>query len=233
MPQPKGVSWEACRGGATLSAAVSRQPSAPEPELSPLLAADCRLSAVGNLHAPDIRRATRRMSGVVDQGLALLLPRAATAAVSQIQWSDGGINNKVGVLKHRAYGFHSAAALIALVYLRCAHRPSSRQPALVMLSRREPTIGAGEDEFMAELAAGHELVAERRADQLALPHEAATRAPATATRPGAMFPICHPGAAYSLRACHGAPKGVRISTYGRRRRRPCPMMGTWDRVRVR
>ena len=34
-----------------------------------------------------------------------------------------GINNKIGVLKHRAYGFHSAAALIALVYLCCARVP--------------------------------------------------------------------------------------------------------------
>ena len=26
---------------------------------------------------------------------------------------------KIGVLKHRAYGFHSAAALIAMIYLTC------------------------------------------------------------------------------------------------------------------
>ena len=30
-----------------------------------------------------------------------------------------GLNNKIGVLKHRAYGFHSAAALIAMFYLTC------------------------------------------------------------------------------------------------------------------
>lgn len=30
-----------------------------------------------------------------------------------------GINNKIGMLKHRAYGFHSAAALIAMIYLCC------------------------------------------------------------------------------------------------------------------
>ena len=29
-----------------------------------------------------------------------------------------GLNNKIGVLKHRAYGFHSAA-LIAMIYLTC------------------------------------------------------------------------------------------------------------------
>lgn len=30
-----------------------------------------------------------------------------------------GINNKIGMLKHRAFGFHSAAALIAMIYLCC------------------------------------------------------------------------------------------------------------------
>ncbi len=30
-----------------------------------------------------------------------------------------GLNNKIGVIKHRAYGFHSAAALMAMVFLCC------------------------------------------------------------------------------------------------------------------
>jgi transposase len=30
-----------------------------------------------------------------------------------------GLNNKIGMLKHRAYGFHSAAALIAMIFLCC------------------------------------------------------------------------------------------------------------------
>jgi transposase len=34
-----------------------------------------------------------------------------------------GLNNKIGVLKHRAYAFHSAAALIAMVYLCCSQLP--------------------------------------------------------------------------------------------------------------
>ena len=34
-----------------------------------------------------------------------------------------GLNNKIGVLKHRAYGFHSAAALIAMIYLCCSQLP--------------------------------------------------------------------------------------------------------------
>ena len=32
-----------------------------------------------------------------------------------------GLNNKIGVIKHRAYGYHSAAALIAMIYLCCSH----------------------------------------------------------------------------------------------------------------
>lgn len=34
-----------------------------------------------------------------------------------------GLNNKIGVIKHRAYGFHSAAALIAMVFLCCTKLP--------------------------------------------------------------------------------------------------------------
>ena len=32
-----------------------------------------------------------------------------------------GLNNKIGVLKRRAYGFHSAAALIAMIFLCCTN----------------------------------------------------------------------------------------------------------------
>lgn len=34
-----------------------------------------------------------------------------------------GLNNKIAVLKHRAYGFHSAAALIAMIFLCCTKLP--------------------------------------------------------------------------------------------------------------
>jgi transposase len=47
---------------------------------------------------------------------------AGVLAAIRLGLSNGrleGINNKIGVLKHRAYGFHSAAALIAMVYLCC------------------------------------------------------------------------------------------------------------------
>jgi transposase len=34
-----------------------------------------------------------------------------------------GINNKIGVIKRRAFGFHSAAALISMIFLCCANLP--------------------------------------------------------------------------------------------------------------
>ena len=34
-----------------------------------------------------------------------------------------GLNNKIGVIKHRAYGFHSFAALAAMVFLFTSNYP--------------------------------------------------------------------------------------------------------------
>ena len=48
--------------------------------------------------------------------------RPGVLAAIRLHLSNGlleGINNKIGLLKRRAYGFHSAAALIAMVYLCC------------------------------------------------------------------------------------------------------------------
>jgi transposase len=48
--------------------------------------------------------------------------RDGVLAAIRLGLSNGrleGINNKIGILKHRAYGFHSAAALIAMIYLCC------------------------------------------------------------------------------------------------------------------
>jgi transposase len=48
--------------------------------------------------------------------------REGILAAIRLGLSNGrleGLNNKIGVIKHRAYGFHSAAALIAMIYL-CA-----------------------------------------------------------------------------------------------------------------
>jgi len=50
--------------------------------------------------------------------------RDGVLAAVRLGLSNGrleGLNNKIGVIKHRAYGFHSAAALIAMVYLCCSH----------------------------------------------------------------------------------------------------------------
>jgi transposase len=52
--------------------------------------------------------------------------RDGILAAIQLRISNGrleGLNNKIGVLKHRAYGFHSAAALIAMVFLCCTKLP--------------------------------------------------------------------------------------------------------------
>lgn len=52
--------------------------------------------------------------------------REGVLAAIRLGLSNGrleGINNKVGVIKRRAYGFHSAAALIAMIYLCCTHLP--------------------------------------------------------------------------------------------------------------
>jgi transposase len=48
--------------------------------------------------------------------------RAGILAAIDLGLSNGrmeGLNNKIGVLKHRAYGFHTAAALIAMIFLCC------------------------------------------------------------------------------------------------------------------
>jgi len=52
--------------------------------------------------------------------------RDGVLAAIRLGLSNGrleGLNNKVGVIKRRAYGFHSAAALIAMIYLCCSHLP--------------------------------------------------------------------------------------------------------------
>jgi transposase len=50
--------------------------------------------------------------------------REGVLAAIRLGVSNGrleGINNKIGVIKHRAYGFHSAAALIAMIFLCCTN----------------------------------------------------------------------------------------------------------------
>lgn len=48
--------------------------------------------------------------------------REGVLAAIRLRLSNGrmeGLNNKIGVIKHRAYGFHSFAALAAMVFLCC------------------------------------------------------------------------------------------------------------------
>lgn len=56
--------------------------------------------------------------------VARTLRKYRTGVLQAIYWKLSnsrmeGINNKIGVVKRRAYGFHSATALIAMVYLCC------------------------------------------------------------------------------------------------------------------
>jgi transposase len=59
----------------------------------------------------------------VKLGRTLRQYRNGVLAAIRLRLSNGrmeGLNNKIGVLKHRAYGFHSFAALTAMVFLCCS-----------------------------------------------------------------------------------------------------------------
>jgi transposase len=68
--------------------------------------------------------ATRsRLEPFVKLARTLRRHRDGILAAIELGVSNGrmeGINNKIGVIKHRAYGFHSATALIAMVFLCCS-----------------------------------------------------------------------------------------------------------------
>jgi len=58
----------------------------------------------------------------VKLGRTLRQYRDGILAAIRLRLSNGrmeGLNNKIGVIKHRAYGFHSFAALAAMVFLCC------------------------------------------------------------------------------------------------------------------
>ena len=64
-----------------------------------------------------------RLAPFVKLARTLRRHRQGILAAIELGVSNGrmeGINNKIGVIKHRAYGFHSAAALIAMVFLCCS-----------------------------------------------------------------------------------------------------------------
>jgi transposase len=63
-----------------------------------------------------------KLAPFVKVGRTLRKYRPGVLAAIRLHLSNGlleGINNKIGLLKRRAYGFHSAGALIAMVYLCC------------------------------------------------------------------------------------------------------------------
>jgi transposase len=64
-----------------------------------------------------------RLEPFVKLARTLRRHRDGILAAIELGVSNGrmeGINNKIGVIKHRAYGFHSATALIAMVFLCCS-----------------------------------------------------------------------------------------------------------------
>lgn len=63
-----------------------------------------------------------KLAPFVKLGRTLRDYRDGVLAAIRLRLSNGrmeGLNNKIGVLKHRAYGFHSFAALAAMVFLCC------------------------------------------------------------------------------------------------------------------
>lgn len=67
--------------------------------------------------------ARSRLPAFVKLGRTLRLHQDGVLAAIEHGLSNGrleGLNNKIRLLSHRAYGFHSAEALLALVYLCCS-----------------------------------------------------------------------------------------------------------------
>ena len=63
-----------------------------------------------------------KLAPFVKLGRTLRKYRDGVLAAIRLGLSNGrleGLNNKIGVIKHRAYGFHSFAALAAMVFLCC------------------------------------------------------------------------------------------------------------------
>jgi transposase len=85
---------------------------------------DCEVEeAEGHLDAWLAWASRSRLAPFVRLGRTVRQYRDGVLAALRLGVSNGlleGINNKIGVIKHRAYGFHSAAALIAMVFLCCS-----------------------------------------------------------------------------------------------------------------
>ncbi len=91
-------------------------------ELRTLYACETLDEARGHLNAWLAWACRSRLPPFVRLARTLRGYRDGVLAAIRLGVSNGrleGINNKIAVIKHRAYGFHSAAALIAMVFLCC------------------------------------------------------------------------------------------------------------------
>lgn len=69
-----------------------------------------------------------KLEPFIDLAKTIRRHRAGILAAIRFGLANGlleGINNKIGMLKHRAFGFHSPQALIAMVFLTCGDVPTS------------------------------------------------------------------------------------------------------------
>jgi transposase len=83
----------------------------PEPEQAPALL-DTWLQAAASCGLAPFQRLARSLASFRDGILAAIRLGLANGRLE-------GLNSKVRLISHRSYGFHSATALIALVYLCC------------------------------------------------------------------------------------------------------------------
>ena len=74
------------------------------------------LSWASRSQLPPFVRLARTLRGYRDGVLAAIRLGVSNGRLE-------GINNKIGVIKRRAYGFHSAAALIFMIFLCCSNLP--------------------------------------------------------------------------------------------------------------
>ena len=93
-------------------------------ELRLLYHLDDRRLAPAHLDAWLTWASRSRLAPFVRLARTLRAHRAGILAAIRLGLSNGrleGLNSKIRLISHRSYGFHSAAALIALIYLCCTH----------------------------------------------------------------------------------------------------------------
>ena len=93
-------------------------------ELRLLYHLDDRRLAPAHLDAWLTWASRSRLAPFVRLARTLRAHRAGILAAIRLGLSNGrleGLNSKIRLISHRSYGFHSTAALIALIYLCCTH----------------------------------------------------------------------------------------------------------------